>query len=97
MLLFLAGDSRVLFEVSVQVNGLHVHVEGRADGAIICWIVVYRPILGAFADALTSFQHRCVASIVADLLWRARSAHSWHRWKLLQAHFQVGQLYVPLL
>ena len=97
MLFFLAGHSRVLFEVRVQVNGLHVHVERRADRAIICWIVVYGPILGAFADALTSFQHRCVAGVVADLLWRARSANSWHRRKLLQAHFQVGQLNIPLL
>lgn len=97
MVLFLAGNSRILLKVRIQVYGLHVHVQGRADGAIICWIIIDGPVLGALTDALTSFKHRCVTSIVADLLWRARSAHSWHRWKLLKAHFNIGQLYVPLL
>lgn len=57
VMVFLASDSCVLLKICVEIYCFHVHVEGWADGAIgsSCRIIIYRPILWSFANALTSF------------------------------------------
>lgn len=97
LVLVLTGDARVLLQIGIEIDRFHVHVERRSDRALIGRSVVDSSILSSLSDALARLEHSCVAGIVAWLVGRARSSDPWHGRKLLQSHFQIGQLDISFL
>lgn len=96
VLSFLACVPGVLLQVRIQINCLHVHVEWRADRAVVGRrIVINRSVLGPLTHALTSLQHGSVRCLVGRLVRGAGTADAMYGRELLHAHLDVSQLYIP--